>query len=386
MRNISFLLGAGFSVNQGYPVASSLNKKIVELKISDFGIANCGTVFDIADGNDITLNYGHIRSFLIELIAFYNSKYSPFNYEEFYDYYKRLQNEDVDDGSNDIIQKYIGEGREVDKHNLIMRMNSVFNQVIQRLISDGNDSRFYRNTAHTARGIVKGYKGFMSVIEYFRKDSIINIHTLNHDLFLETLNSSEEFEGEMCNGFTEMGSPYYGESEYGNVRLEYFSNNYETAFRLFKLHGSFDQMPFNLNGNLDKYIKFKYGTNTVPLKKEIEKEGQYEYELDITNYSSDFLSGTTSKILRYNEDGYYRSMFEHYANNLSNCDKLVIIGYGCLDTGINKLINEKLKTSAPIYVVDPDPSVAVSDFVTQKGATLIKKTPEEIALEDFNEN
>jgi hypothetical protein len=366
MRNISFLLGAGFSVNQGYPVASTLNNKIIELKVSDFGIANCGTVFNIVNGNDITLNYGHIRSFLVEFIAFYNSKYPPFNYEEFYDYYKRLQNEDIDDGSNDVIRKYIAEGREVDKENLIMRMNSVFNQLIQRLISDGNDSRFYRNTAHTARGIVKGYKGFMSVIEYFRKDSIINIHTLNHDLFLETLNSSEEFEGKMCNGFTEMGSPYYGESEYGNVRLEYFSNDYETDFRLFKLHGSFDQMPF--------------------MKKEIEEEGQYKYELDITNYSSDFLSGTTSKILRYNEDGYYRSMFEHYANNLSNCDKLVIIGYGCLDTGINKLINEKLKTGAPIYVVDPCPSVAVSDFVAQKGAKLIKKTPENITLEDFDEN
>lgn len=386
MRNISFLLGAGFSVNQGYPIASTLNNKIIELRVSDFGIANCGTVFNIVNGNDITLNYGHIRSFLVEFIAFYNSKYSPFNYEEFYDYYKRLQNEDLDDGSNDVIQNYIGEGREIDKDNLIMRMNSVFNQIIQRLISDGNDSRFYRNIAHTARGIVKGYRGFMSIIESFRKDSIINIHTLNHDLFLETLNSSEEFEGEMCNGFTEMGSTYYGESMYGNVRLEYFSNDYETDFRLFKLHGSFDQMPFILNGNLDKYIKFKYGINTVTLKKEIEEEGQYKYELDITNYSSDFLSGTTSKILRYNEDGYYRSMFEHYANNLSNCDKLVIIGYGCLDTGINKLINEKLKTGAPIYVVDPYPSPAVLDFVAQKGAKLIEKTPENITLEDFDEN
>ncbi len=386
MRNISFLLGAGFSVNQGYPVASTLNNKIVELKVSDFGIADCGTVFDIVNENDITLNYGHIRSFLVDFIAFYNSRYAPFNYEEFYDYYKRLQNEDLDDESNDVIKNYIGEGLELDKHNLIMRINSVFNQIIQRLISDGNDSRFYRNTAYTARGIVKGYKGFMSVVEYFRKDSIINIHTLNHDLFLETLNSSEEFEEKMCNGFTEMGSPYYGESEYGNVRLEYFSNDYETNFRLFKLHGSFDQMPFTLNGNLDKYIKFKYGINTVTLKKEIEEEGRYKYKLDITNYSSDFLSGTTSKILRYNEDGYYRSMFEHYANNLSNCDKLVIIGYGCLDTGINKLINEKLKTGAPIYVVDPYPSPAVLDFVTQKGAKLIKKTPEEIMLEDFDEN
>ncbi|MEN5194695.1 hypothetical protein [Sphingobacterium faecium] len=385
MGNISFLLGAGFSVNQGYPVASKLNTQIVELKISDFGIADCGTVFDIINGNDYTLNYSHIRMFLLEFIEFYNSKYAPFNYEEFYDYYKRLQKEDIDDGSDGLIQNYIGESKEVDKHNLIMRTNSIFNQIIQRLISDGNVTRFYINNAHTARGIVNGYRGFMSIIDSFKKVSEINIHTLNHDLFLESLNSSEEFDGQMCNGFTEMGSSYYGESEFGNVRLEYFSDEYETDFRLFKLHGSFDQMPFILKGTLDNYIKFKYGINTVTLKKEIEDKGRYKYELDITNYSSDFLSGTTSKILRYNEDGYYRSMFDHYGENLTNCDKLIIIGYGCLDSGINKIIGEKLRAGTPIYVVDPYPSNNVKEFVAKKGATLVEKTPENITLEDFDE-
>ncbi|MGJ1411528.1 hypothetical protein ACR78Z_17835 [Sphingobacterium thalpophilum] len=79
-------------------------------------------------------------------------------------------------------------------------------------------------------------------------------------------------------------------------------------------------------------------------------------------------------------------MLSHLERNLSESDKFIIIGYGCLDSGINRIIDEKLKTGVPIYVVDPGPSPAVSDFVAQKGAKLIKKTPEEIMLEDFDEN
>lgn len=385
MRNISFLLGAGFSVNQGYPTANILNQSILSLTEQDFGITDIGTICRIIDNDDHTLNYRHIRTFLIELIAHYNKTYGSFNYEEFYDYYKKLQDTVINDDSEEIIAKYIGPYLEVDRLNLISRMNSIFNQVIQMLISDGNETRYYIKI-HKCKGALPQYAGFLNLIEKVKKDSIIDLHTLNHDLFLEYLCDTDEFGGDLSNGFTEMGSPYYSESEYGNVRLEFFNNLHETNIRLFKLHGSFDQVIFKENGVADKCIKLRYGVDSSRLKKEIFEDGKYVYNDDITHYSSDFLSGTTSKILRYKEIGYYDTMFYHFTENLSTADKLIIVGYGFLDNEINKMINSHLREGTPIYVVDPYPSQAVLDFVAKKGAKLIKKTPREIELSDFDEN
>ena len=196
MRNISFLLGAGFSVNQGYPVASKLNQKIIDLTKDDFGISSLQTIFKIEDNDDYTLNYSHIRTFLIELVAHYNNTYGEFNYEMFYDYYKKLQDNVIEDGSEDIIEKYIGPSLEIDRLNLISRMNSIFNQVIQMLISDGGDTRYYKKV-HKCKGTLPSYIGFLNLIEKLKVDTSIYLHTLNHDLFLEYLNDTDEFSGEM---------------------------------------------------------------------------------------------------------------------------------------------------------------------------------------------
>lgn len=385
MRNISFLLGAGFSVNQGYPTANSLNQGILNLTDKDFGITSIGTICKVIDNDDHTLNYRHIRTFLIDLIANYTKINVEFNYEEFYDYYKRLQNNIIEDGSEVIIAKYIGPYLEIDRLNLISRMNSIFNQVIQMLISDGNETRYYEKV-HKCKGVLPKYAGFLNLIEKLKGDSIIDLHTLNHDLFLEYLNYTDEFSGDLSNGFTEMGSPYYSESEFGNVRLEFFINIYESDIRLYKLHGSFDQVIYIDNGLFDKCVKLRYGVDSSRLKKEICEVGNYVYKDDITHYSSDFLSGTTSKILRYEEIGYYDTMFSHFKNNLSIADKLIIVGYGCLDSEINKMIDSSLKKGCKIYMVDPYPSEVVKNFAIANGAKLIVKTPLEITLDDFDEN
>ena len=183
-----------------------------------------------------------------------------------------------------------------------------------------------------------------------------------------------------------MGSPYYSESDYGNVRLEYFNDVFESNIRLYKLHGSFDQVMFKENGLSDKCIKLRYGVDSFRIKKEVIENGKYLYKDDITHYSSDFLSGTTSKILKYHELGYYKIMFSHFTNNLAEADKLIIIGYGCLDSEINKMIDSSLKKGCEIYMVDPYPSNVVQDFAKSHGARLIDKTPADITLEDFDEN
>lgn len=45
MKQTSLLLGAGFSVNQGYPTTNQLNAKLTDLHPDNFWIHTSGTVF-----------------------------------------------------------------------------------------------------------------------------------------------------------------------------------------------------------------------------------------------------------------------------------------------------------------------------------------------------
>ncbi|MES2139746.1 MAG: hypothetical protein V4511_08540, partial [Bacteroidota bacterium] len=221
------------------------------------------------------------------------------------------------------------------------------------------------------------------------KDNIVHIHNLNHDLFFERLGHTDWLQNNISDGFTEMGSPYYGKyKEIYMVRLPYYNGIYNTNFRLYKLHGSVDQYPFHTKHfGIVGYIKIKKGIGKTEHYKEITNEkGELEYHNDWLNYHSDFLSGTTSKILRYNEPQYYEKVFKNFENNLGSSEKLVIIGYGCLDEEVNNLIAKFYLNvnTKPIYMVNPYPGEAVLKFCKIFNTKLIKKSPEEIQLSDFD--
>jgi hypothetical protein len=107
-----------------------------------------------------------------------------------------------------------------------------------------------------------------------------------------------------------------------------------------------------------------------------------EYVRCWINYHSAFLSGTTSKILRYGEP-YYKEMFEHFTENLITSDLLVIIGYGGADTKINELIEANFTKGKPIYLVEPFPHSGTNDFLTRFNAKLIEKKPGELLITHF---
>jgi hypothetical protein len=190
----------------------------------------------------------------------------------------------------------------------------------------------------------------------------------------------------MDDGFKELGSPYYGNLgvKY-KVRLPYFTNEYHEKYRLYKLHGSIDQFPFHIqNEGIETYVKIKLGIDTSDLFKEIEKDGKLAYIDDWINYHPDFLSGTTSKILRYREPWYYEKVFSHFESNLENSEILILIGYGCSDIEVNNLIREKFDfKNKPIFVVEPYPSDKTYGFIEELNATLIKTTPDNLNLDDF---
>lgn len=384
MGNISFLLGAGFSVNQGYPTAYRLVQAITSLQYGDFIVSAGGNVAPTPDGRDIwTLgSYKLAKESVLELIKLHNDR-NPgnFNYEEFYDFLTLTEETEFSDEELAILRKYISEdGCYKDLLNLRSDLIKIFTQIVSWKISDGGEDKFYSSNVVTDFSKNK-YAGFLELVRHFKSEGkLLNFHTLNHDLFLESLRYTDEFGGEMSDGFTD-DTEFYEDSDGYEKKLLKFTDKYPSNIRLFKLHGSFDIIPFRGNGHVTDYVKFPWRTDLTNIKKRDDK-GDI---LDFTNYHSDFLSGTMFKKSRYAEPKYFGVILGHFDQNLSDADKLIIIGYGCLDSGINNIIDEKLKTGVSIYVVDPFPSAAVLDFVAQKGAKLIKKTPEEILFEDFDE-
>lgn len=193
------------------------------------------------------------------------------------------------------------------------------------------------------------------------KDNIINVHTLNHDLFFERLNRTEWINGELCDGFEELGSPYYGELLHDNrsykCRLERYTGNYDTKLRLYKLHGSKNYYLYSRNERPKfepegKYIKGKWGVGSGDFYKEKKgNDGNLVYENCWINYHSDFLTGTTSKIIRCREPLLYGPLFNLFESNLEQADMLIIIGYGCKDSEVNRIIFEKFGGNKPFLLL-----------------------------------
>lgn len=389
MNEISLLLGAGFSVNKGYPTANQLNNKITSLTADEFTVAQQGSVCWLEAGQQDPFTYTSyhaVKLFTLELIALYAAKNEYFNYEEFFDYYSNVNKPEFRDED---FEKFCDDFRvrnniETDNLNLVSGHNSVFNQLISAFLVDRDGRKFYENIHHM--GPYQGYNGFLGCLHQLGKDNILHINTLNHDLFFESLNHTDAISGDLADGFEELGSPYYGEIEGGaKIRLSYYSGRYETNFRLYKLHGSLDQYPFHSmnGGQIDSYIKTKPGIGVTDFYKEvIDENGKLIYVNDFINYFPDFLSGTTSKILRYRDPVYYESIFKAFEVNLQKSDTLILIGYGCGDSEINNIIFNNFKGKT--YVVDPFPQPRTHEFCEKTDAILITKTPEQIGLPDFN--
>jgi len=121
------------------------------------------------------------------------------------------------------------------------------------------------------------------------------------------------------------------------------------------------------------------------LYKEIEdKDGKLTYEICWINYHADFLTGTTSKIERYNEPLLFNILFEHFRNNLKEAEKLIIVGYGGRDAEVNKMILEHFDfKNKPSFIIDPFPGNEIKSLRDKLGANLIEKQLEDVNIEDL---
>jgi len=394
----SILLGAGFSAPMGYPIGNQLNDSILGLDGTEFGFSTDGKlVIDSTTGVRPSslkrFTYENQFDFLLELIKFYHLNIKPFDYEEFYDFISyEEQWESIPEEFNKIAARLYN-GIYSSPQDLIRNIKPLYNQIVGYFLKDRNGEHWYGNASHYCKPTFSGYTGFLYCLENWGQNGIVDIHTLNHDLFLERLNITDWLQGNLCDGFQEMGSPYFGrlrtESDSYMVRLARYIGVYPTNFRLYKLHGSLNYYPFYRSESgvaiPEIYVKTKIGIGSNSLYKEFQDEsGELKYDNCWINYHSDFLSGTTSKIIRYIEPLLFEPLFKLFKENLISADQLVIIGYGFKDEDINRMILENFDfKNKPSFIVNPFPNTRVEEFSKHLKSKLLVDLPENLRVDMF---
>ncbi len=333
-------------------------------------------------------SYDREFDFCRELIALFVEKKGYFDYEEFYDFFNGPAQSD-----REVIA--LAEKCSFDISQLGHSISLIYSQLVSFYIKDRDGKNRYDGDPTMTGDYFEGYTGILNSLKELGKSHIVNVHTLNHDLFFERLGNTTWLNGDLSDGFSEMGSPYYGKLIVDGVsyraRLKRFTDSYDKTFRLFKLHGSFDYGIYhtgNLQGNQfrpESYVKNIWRIGFSDLLKEVTNHiGHVVYERCWINYHSDFLTGTTSKILRYGEDLLYKTLFNHFVENLKTAEKLIIIGYGGRDTEINKMLLANFDyATKPVFIVDPYPGDAVRDLASKMNGKIITTELERISVTEL---
>ncbi|MCK9413767.1 MAG: SIR2 family protein [Prolixibacteraceae bacterium] len=394
-KSISLLLGAGFSAPAGYPLGNSLNEILLSCTGDNFAFNTDGRLMISTDGKKPDLGYKTSYDFQFDfcrdLIQYFNSLKGYFDYEEFYDFF--VDDAKTDPGVIDFFHHNFY-GSEKDLGQILFSNKNIYNQLISFYLKDGNGVAWYEDDA-VSMSSFNGYLGVLNCLKEMEEENRINVHTLNHDLFFERLDSSEWFNGKLCDGFEETRSLYYGDlynsvtNTSQKVAIPYYNDEYKKNICLYKLHGSKDYAiyyrPQGTNLIPETYVKVpsKIGINNL-YKKIYDKNGDLKYEHCWINYHADFLTGTTAKIRRYDEPLLFKHLFEHFIHNLVVAEKLIIIGYGGKDNEINKIIMKNFDyRNKPSYIIDPFPGTNLKKLQAQLNAKFIIKNLADIQMVDF---
>lgn len=391
---ISILLGSGFSYSAGLPLVTELNNTLTSLKPEDIFWGSDRYVFLLKGEKDpnenLTINK---RRFFTEFIDYYCNLIGGkenFNYEIFYDEYtnfhRDLKNPNFREFCNSFRQRYNQYGIMDDDVNLINSFNDGFYQILRFLLGR---AKFFENNVFQFN--YTGYESFIYyLVDLAKEDYVVHIHTLNHDLLFDHIGNSTEIQSYFCDGYSELGTNYYGDFDYRSsisvefkVRLKSFQNHFNLPIRFYKLHGSIDTYSFSLAyPTPDRTrIKTNYGVDNFWKEVYDEKTDTYSYARGITSVYPDFLSGTTEKVLNYS-DPYYEIMFNYFKGNLESSDKLIIVGYGGGDLGINDLISSHFISHGKIPCVI-DPYASTKKFYQDNKCNLFEKGIAQVSLEEF---
>ena len=364
-RTISLLLGAGFSAPMGYPIGAQLGDKIRNIDSYSFYVDETNT---LRFGENASMGeYSGQRYFkwLKYLINEYATKHGgSFDYEQFYDY--------LTEKFDDSIEKSFKEQHPNEPLNIYSfteQSRYIYEQVVKFFLRDAK-GRFDYSDWNNFDDVVK-YEQFISMLTVFLHDSIVNVHTLNHDLLFEGIAKSNKLKEFYCDGFSELGSPFYRKIYTNNkwlaCRVSSYQNLYNKDLRLYKLHGSIDYYPNTINQTTLNGIcvKSTNGETNFRIKKEVLRRGFYNYEDAGIWYTPTFLTGVHTKINKYKET-LYNHLMNQFEKNLKKADLLIIIGYGCKDSKINEFIKKNFSKENDCFIVDKNPNI-VMDFQQETG-------------------
>lgn len=393
-ESIAFLLGAGFSIPMGYPTGGAVNKGILDLDNQPVAFSLAGELAISRDGSKpdfgYTNNYDKEFSLCKELIAAYSKKVGEFDYEKFMDV---LRSKDLYSEYAPIFDKYIGDKNT--SYGLAGNLPDIYSQMVAHLLKDADNHSWYEGMPTHIGPFLDGprssYNSFLKYLSKLKQDYLVNIHTLNHDLFFESFTRSEYINGDMSDGFDDNGSRYYGRlhvegRDTYRCRLERYTGRYYSApIRLYKLHGSLNYAMMHRDTKYglvdDCEVKFRYGMSLMDLERE--RTSKNGYDNDFYSYHADFLTGATTKITYYRRSNFYKKMFRKFRNNLKQAKVLIVIGYGGKDEGINDyLLSYYDYSNKPCYIIAPGISKnpKLNDLADKLHAKKIEKS-----ISDFDE-
>lgn len=382
-KSVSILLGAGFSAPKGYPIGNDMNNGLLNFDDSKIDFAPSGEMSISTDGSRPQFYMGGILNphqkyftFCKRLIKEYTIAHNnKFDYEEFYDFIKtdEIKQKRYQRLCDDLLTEYES------FNSYLSNVSNIYNQMAGHLLHDIDGKSWYDDEPFKVNN-VEGYNGFLRFLSLLSDNYIVNVHTLNHDLLFESFNKTGFINGKISDGFDEYGSEYYGKLTLNNrtyhCRLERYTGRYNTPVRLYKLHGSLDYVPYYRIGKdglmkPEKYVKIKQGIGASEIIKS--RKTKIGYDISPFAYHSDFLTGTTSKVRRYNEPLLFRKLFKKFKTNLQHAEVLIIIGYGCKDEGINDFIRDFFNyEDKPSFIVDLYAGANVENFGNRIKAKIIK--------------
>lgn len=390
--HVAFLLGAGFSAPLGYPIGNTVNNALLKFHEEKIDFSPCGTLCTSSDGSTSSIYVGTFQNdyqrafvFCKRLIKAY-AVTKAFDYEQFYDFIKSPQvyDEQWEHIADDIVSE------NCNYRHLVFLLPTIYNQMVAHLIKDSGGCSWYDNLPfHIGRH--EHYDGLLNYIKQIKNTHIVNIHTLNHDLVFESLQRTEYINGDLSDGFDEYGSNYYGNLEVEgrnyHCRLERYKGRYNTAIRLFKLHGSLDYVLFYRRDKAgfmtpENYVKIRHCIGPGNIFRSV--GSKMRYEDSPFEYHADFLTGTTSKIRRYSEPILFKKLLQRFKANLKKSKKVIIIGYGFKDEEINNMLIDNYSQDKSVIIVDPYPSETVNKYVRLLNAKLIVKPVNQLAYTDLS--
>lgn len=399
-QSISILLGSGFSVPMGYPTAKGIGETLVDIaqgksgqnKDIDWSGKLVTRTDNVPSAIDSHNEYSKQFWFCKELISLYSEENKGFNYEIFYDFINSKEILNLPKYLA-LFRKFVGDSiddpRELKRQfeQYLFNANFIIQQMVADTIHDKTGERWYDESV--CQETIDKYDRFLQKFQEWSHNYTINVHTLNHDLLFESFNKTMLLSGLISDGFEEQGSPFYGKLNKDNVeydvRLARFTGNYKTPIRLYKLHGSLNYARYcRPNKNL-----LWEPSHIVKIRKYIPYDSIFYYNSktnkDEHNFETilpDFLTGTTSKTIKYNDSLIYKPNLDAFKKNMQEAEMLVIIGYGGNDSEINKMILKHFDSqNKKSYVISPSISGELKSLAGKIGATTYERK-----IEDFDKN